>query len=175
MLLDIVVIRAEVKIRSLVEIKFTGTSKRKWHTRRHKTTRFEKVMPRATKWWTTSGIWLLFLTAQDSGWTMSAVILCGKAWEYTPIQCQYLITLISNRWPLILLFFMYMDTLYTCMFVSCVSYAAGDSKRLSDPPETRIRDGFELPYRNQEPSLDPLKEQLVLVLTHFSSSSFLFQ
>lgn len=54
----------------------------------------------------------------------------------------------SNRWPLILLFFMYMDTLYTCMFVSCVSYAAGDSKRLSDPPETRIRDGFELPYRN---------------------------
>lgn len=61
MLLDIAVIRAEVKIRSLVEIKFTGTSKRKWHTRRHKTTRFEKVMPRATKWWIPLGFGSFFL------------------------------------------------------------------------------------------------------------------
>lgn len=79
---------------------------------------------------------------------MSAVILRRKAWEYAPIQRQYLITRIPNRWPLMPLFLMYMDTLYTCIFVSSVSYAAGDSKRLSDPPETRVRDSFESPHRS---------------------------
>lgn len=36
MLLAIAVIRAVIKIRSVVKIKFTKISKRKWHTRRHK-------------------------------------------------------------------------------------------------------------------------------------------